>query len=400
MRIGLHKEFGNASIGGAEYMIAVLAEALSAAQHQVEIIHHHPGLSKEVLTATFGTPLERVHLRCEPEQARCARRSLNPIRKYREARARYADLSRGLDLFVTFVHGEEPPPFCRAAVGVLVVLFQLSQRPKLWPYTDNGGGLLRRLKERAGRHYLEWEWQRRLDTYHVKTGISEFVRLWTRRLWGIDCQLLYPPVDNGFLPGNKAPVVLSVGRYSTLKNQLALVTAFRGIGPLPRGDWKLVCTGGVGSSPFERDYYEAARKLASGYPIEVLANVNRSELRTWYEKSRVFWHAAGFGDNEEKEPGQSEHFGIATVEAMAAGCVPVVIRKGAQPELVDHGKNGFLWDTIEELQEYTRLLAQDESLRQNMAAAAQKRAQDFSTHAFVRRFRALVAPSVSGAGIL
>ncbi len=35
--------------------------------------------------------------------------------------------------------------------------------------------------------------------------------------------------------------------------------------------------------------------------------------------------------------------GMTTPEAMSAGCVPVVIRKGGQPEIVRHGLDGFLW---------------------------------------------------------
>ncbi|MBU4190339.1 MAG: glycosyltransferase, partial [Candidatus Thermoplasmatota archaeon] len=59
--------------------------------------------------------------------------------------------------------------------------------------------------------------------------------------------------------------------------------------------------------------------------------------------------AAGFGVDEEKEPEKVEHFGITTVEAAAAGCVPVVIRKGGQPEIVKEGINGLLWEKEEEL---------------------------------------------------
>jgi glycosyltransferase involved in cell wall biosynthesis len=39
---------------------------------------------------------------------------------------------------------------------------------------------------------------------------------------------------------------------------------------------------------------------------------------------------------------------------MAAGCVPVVVNKGGQPEIVEHGKNGFVWNTLDELKAYSR----------------------------------------------
>ena len=74
---------------------------------------------------------------------------------------------------------------------------------------------------------------------------------------------------------------------------------------------------------------------------------------------------------------------IAAVEAMAAGAVPVVINKGGQPEIVQHGVNGFVWNTLDELKTYTQQLAEDPALRSRMSAAARVRAQDFSRERFV-----------------
>ncbi|RCG29637.1 glycosyltransferase family 4 protein [Sphaerisporangium album] len=53
------------------------------------------------------------------------------------------------------------------------------------------------------------------------------------------------------------------------------------------------------------------------------------------------------------EPG-----GTAVVEALALGVPPVGLRRGVLPEIIDHGRTGFLADTEEELAEY--LLRTDE----------------------------------------
>jgi glycosyltransferase involved in cell wall biosynthesis len=87
-----------------------------------------------------------------------------------------------------------------------------------------------------------------------------------------------------------------------------------------------------------------------------------------------------------------EHFGISTVEAMAAGCVPVVINRGGQTEIIEHGTTGFLWDTLAELKEYTATLVNDEALRARMAEAARTSAQRFSREAFAENFRRLLRP--------
>jgi glycosyltransferase involved in cell wall biosynthesis len=74
------------------------------------------------------------------------------------------------------------------------------------------------------------------------------------------------------------------------------------------------------------------------------------------------------------------------VEAMAAGCVPVVINKGGQSEIVEHGISGFVWETLEELKNYTARLISDDNLRLQMSAAARTRAQMFSREMFLKRF--------------
>ena len=75
---------------------------------------------------------------------------------------------------------------------------------------------------------------------------------------------------------------------------------------------------------------------------------------------------------------------------MAAGAVPVVYDHGGQAEIVEHGRSGFLWRTLEELQDYTVRLAGDERLRERMGAAARARAARFSRETFVRNLLRLV----------
>ena len=70
---------------------------------------------------------------------------------------------------------------------------------------------------------------------------------------------------------------------------------------------------------------------------------------------------------------------------MAAGCVPVVINKGGQPEIVEHGKSGFVWNTLDELKKYTQLLADDSSLWKQMSAAARERARGFARERFIEK---------------
>jgi hypothetical protein len=71
-----------------------------------------------------------------------------------------------------------------------------------------------------------------------------------------------------------------------------------------------------------------------------------------YGKSQIYWHAAGFEIDEHKNPELTEHFGISTVEAVSAGCIPLVIPYGGQREII---KSADLhWESVDELVQKTK----------------------------------------------
>jgi len=237
-----------------------------------------------------------------------------------------------------------------------------------------------------------------MDSYQTKITISNFSRAWTMRRWGIDCQVIYPPVDTHHETLDKKNVILSVGRFTASglsKRQLEMMTAYGELMKPAATQWEYFSIGGVSDSHVDRAYFRKVSSLTSHFRAHVLANIKRRQLKRLYETAKIFWHAAGYGDDDHPE--LSEHFGIATVEAMSAGCIPVVIDKGGQTEIVEHGISGFRWSTIKELKEYTELLMQDEELRARMEKAARARATLFSRDRFVSQFaELLVAQERSG----
>jgi len=70
--------------------------------------------------------------------------------------------------------------------------------------------------------------------------------------------------------------------------------------------------------------------------------------------------------------------------------VPLVINKGGQPETVQHGISGFVWENLGELKMYTEMLMRDEALRARLAEAARARAAFFSREQFINRFLSLI----------
>jgi len=379
MKIGLYIEHGVGNgVGGAELMMAHLASEWSRT-HDVHLIHHRPPLTRERIEQFSPDDFNRVTFRYVPRESEIES-SGNPIHRYQQARDWQRNVSEGYDLFVNCTHWL--PCFCHARKGVLLVLFPFYVRPEQTPEIQQLP-LWKRLRHRT---YYEWEWQRRLATYQRRCAISEFSGEWTRRRWMLESEIVYPPVDVEAVTAAKEPLILSVGRFSTMahtKKQLEMMSAFRELTcDLP--DWTYASVGGLNTRSENHDYFERVRTAGSGYPAVVEANVDRARVKHLLGRGRIFWHATGLGEDPDR-PELSEHFVIATVEAMAAGCVPVVINRGGQSDIVCHGKTGFLWNTTDELQRYTRQLASDTELWERMSCAARARAATFSRPRFVKR---------------
>jgi glycosyltransferase involved in cell wall biosynthesis len=235
-----------------------------------------------------------------------------------------------------------------------------------------------------------------LDHYERVLANSEYTRGWIRRLWGVDAEVLFPPIRvHDLRPGPKQRRILTVGRFIARrvghsKKQLELVEAFgRMVGRGGMDGWELHVVGGC--EPSQRAYLAEVQRAAEGLPVHVHANAPRPLVEELFATSSIFWVATGLGEDEEKAPWLFEHFGITTVEAMAASCVPVVIDKAGQREIVRHGTDGYRWTTLGELEDLSRRLAGDDELRQRLAAAAVQRAGAFSEEAFVARWRRIAA---------
>jgi glycosyltransferase involved in cell wall biosynthesis len=389
MKVAIYNEPSDSGIGGGEYSVAVLAEALGK-EHDVEILHHRRSLNVDQLAQLFNVDLATVRLRYVKYQLDRRSYGHNPLDTYREAKSWHSDLSKPYDVFINF--GHKVPPFCHAKAGILMVLFPIFDRCTRWPWRfeqwDNSSIYWKCLR----LLYDEWEWRRRLQSYRVILANSRFTKHWARFRWGVDSRVLYPPVDDHFGVAEKDNTILSVGRFvsSGQKNQIEMVNSFLRMAQGGVHGWKFYAVGAVEDSAEGRAYYDCVRRRAKGRPVHVEADVERSRLRSLYARAKIFWHAAGYNSDENVHPERQEHFGISTVEAMAAGCVPVVINRGGQREIVEHAVNGFLWNTLDELREYTRELIHDDGLRARMSMEARARSQLFGRKLFVDQFQRIV----------
>jgi N-acetyl-alpha-D-glucosaminyl L-malate synthase BshA len=98
---------------------------------------------------------------------------------------------------------------------------------------------------------------------------------------------------------------------------------------------------------------------------------------------------------------ETESFGLAILEAMAAGVPVVAARVGGVPEVVVEGETGYLLPVgdVEGMAEAALGLLTDEERRCRFAAAARRRAvEEFSEEEMVARYREIYQRVLAGTG--
>ncbi len=230
-----------------------------------------------------------------------------------------------------------------------------------------------------------------LNDYTKILANSEYTSKWIRRYYRKESEVSYPPIDIGqFTPGKKEPLMLSVGRFEPSrmsKRHDALLEVFKELhaGGVLQG-WRLVICGGSDGSPEFISTIQSLRRAAEGLPVSIEVNVPFSRLRDLYAASSIYLHAMGLDQDPDSSPWAFEHFGMTTVEAMAAGAVPFVFSGGGQTEIVTHGENGFLWKSRDELKLNIRgFLNMGDTAKSVLRERARLRSLDFGEPAFYAR---------------
>lgn len=241
-------------------------------------------------------------------------------------------------------------------------------------------------------HHIDFKTRLKLKKYKYIVCNSNFTKTFIDKSFGVNSRVIYPPVDiKSIVPAEKQKIILSIGRFSPHqlhpKKQEVLIEVFKELSKKAPG-WKLIMAGQAKKK--DEKYLKGLKKSTRGYAIRIIENIKVDKLREFYSHASIYWHATGFGEDENKNPEKMEHFGISTVEASAAGAVPVVIGLGGQKEIVTDGKNGILWTTKAQLFESTLDLIKDKATMLRLSKAAIANSKRFSQEEFLRRYEEII----------
>lgn len=221
---------------------------------------------------------------------------------------------------------------------------------------------------------------------------SEFTKRVIDQEYSVNSKVVYPPVATAdFKPKRKQNIILAVGRFSQLlqsKRQDVLVDVFKKMCDQGLKGWRLVLAGGVEVGAVE--FVKQIRQASIGYPIDIIESPKFKELKILYGQAKIYWSASGYGVDEQSEPRKVEHFGITVVEAMAAGCVPVVANKGGHREIVDNGENGYLWGSKSELASVTKKIVEEPRESLSVSRFAIQKSTTYSYSVFRKEIVSLI----------
>ena len=234
--------------------------------------------------------------------------------------------------------------------------------PEYFSHMQTGSSPVWRLYYRPASTY----YRNRVRRVGILLSVSDFTRGFVAKKWERDSKTVYPPCpveDYSEFTNVKSRenLVVTIGRIVPEKRFHLFIELAR-IVPKTR----FVAIGSL--SDETSAYYDQLKKSAPENVSFVLSPLRK--VRDILGRAMAYVHCA-----------ENEHFGITIVEAMAAGCVPIVHDSGGPKEIVTSDV-GFRWSNLSVAARQIVMLAENDSLRRELSAAASVRARQFRPEVF------------------
>ena len=234
--------------------------------------------------------------------------------------------------------------------------------PEYFSHLQTGSSPVWRLYYRPASTY----YRNRVRRVGILLSVSDFTRGFVAKKWERDSKTVYPPCpveDYSEFTNVKSRenLVVTIGRIVPEKRFHLFIELAR-IVPKTR----FVAIGSL--SDETSAYYDQLKKSAPENVSFVLSPLRK--VKDILARAMAYVHCA-----------ENEHFGITIVEAMAAGCVPIVHDSGGPKEIVTSDV-GFRWSNLSVAARQIVMLAENDSLRRELSATASVRARQFRPEVF------------------
>lgn len=314
-----HYNFGRLW-GGGERVTATIVEALKDAGFDVEIVAVQSEDNHDDIDYSDRLALDYFGKRIRADQ----------IKEFKIQRRHKFGLLKNIikpnsdgDLLINAT--ANIIPFVRNSRGsrYSILYFQAPISPHLYtdPYKSKAKSLYYRAYKRIAHNCV---------SHATVMSCSQFIAESVKNKLGLDNEVLYPPVDiQKFIydfSSKKPRTIVVLSRFSVDKKLEFAIEVARSID----------CEMNIIGTITDMNYYNKIKTIAEacGSKISLLPNVSLADLIQMLKISKVYLHC-----NPE------EAFGISVVEAMAAGCIPVVPNSGGPSEFIP---NDWQYSSLQE----------------------------------------------------
>lgn len=190
---------------------------------------------------------------------------------------------------------------------------------------------------------------------------GEFTAEKMETITGKHIEVIHPFIDEQFFDvrKKKEKLIISVGRFFPhlhSKRQDVLIDAFSALQERESRfkEYSLLLIGGLTDKVEDKEFFAMLQKKKGNNPSIIFkTNARQEELLSEYHSASIYWHAGGYGLDEDKNPEGVEHLGITPLQGMAAGAVTMCHNSGGPRRYIKSGVNGLLYDTTDDLVQHT-----------------------------------------------
>lgn len=140
-----------------------------------------------------------------------------------------------------------------------------------------------------------------------------------------------------------------------------------------------------------------ANVTLAGLPVTFVTNADASKVTSILQEATILWHLTGvlYLSKPREDPASFEHFGIAIVEAMYMGMIPMVTNIGGPLDIVKHKVNGFLCSTVEDYVNYVlEVQSMTDSQLHKMREKSYYSASKYTTLHFKNKLQSIISNGI------